>query len=310
MLEGKKMDSIAAEKADHNLTQDRVIREAPLFVRVNKRFKLDKILFTLVAIVMIGIWSYPVLLTIMNALKTNANVMRGPLTLPIPPTLEAFFQAWSVMDFPLLMKNTAFLAIGGTALAVALSAVPAYVLSRYRLPGGELFFVLMLTGMMLPQQAVIVPLYDVMRRLSLLDSLWGLVLVHGVYGMGFTLLFLRGFMVSIPIDLEDAARVDGANDYQVFRHIIVPLAAPGIAIATSLNIISIWNELFFALIFLESPEKFPVTMGLQLMTTSRYFLSWNLPAAAIIIAQIPTILLYTFAYRFIQKGLTAGSVKG
>jgi ABC-type glycerol-3-phosphate transport system permease component len=304
------MDSIAAKESDLNQPEVRVIREAPLLVRINKRFKLDSILFTLIAIVMIGIWSYPVLLTVMNSLKSNANVMLGPLSLPIPPTLEAFIQAWSVMDFPLLMRNTAFLAIGGTLLAIALAAVPAYVLSRYRLPGGELFFVILLTGMMLPQQAVIVPLYDVMRRLGLLDSLWGLVLVHGVYGMSFTLLFLRGFMVGIPIDLEDAARVDGANDYQVLRYVIIPLAAPGIAIAASLNIIAIWNELFFALIFLQSPEKFPVTMGLQLMTTSRYFLSWNLPAAAVIIAQIPTILLYTFAYRFIQKGLTAGGVKG
>jgi ABC-type glycerol-3-phosphate transport system permease component len=304
------MDRLTAEETNLNIPAERLYREAPFLMRVNKRFRLDAILFTLIALVMIGIWSYPVILTVMNSLKTNASVMLGPLSLPIPPTLEAFIQTWKIMDFPLLMKNTAFLAIGGTALAIALSATPAYVLSRFHLPGGELFFVILLTGMVLPQQAVIVPLYDIMSRLKLLDSLWGLLLVHGVYGMSFTLLFLRGFMASIPIDLEDAARVDGANDFQVLLRVIIPLAAPGVAIAAALNIISIWNELFFALIFLSSPEKYPVTMGLQLMTTSRYFLSWNMPAAAVIIAQIPTILLYTFAYRFIQKGLTAGSLKG
>ena len=117
-------------------------------------------------------------------------------------------------------------------------------------------------------------------------------------------------MASIPTELEDAARIDGANDFQVLRYILIPLTAPGIAIAASLNIISIWNELFFALIFLTDPNKFPVTMGLQLMTTSIQFMSWNLPAASIIITQIPTILLYTIAYRFIQRGLTAGGVKG
>jgi raffinose/stachyose/melibiose transport system permease protein len=303
------MDSLAAKKPDFNLSEGNPFHETPFLIKVNKRYKLDKILFTLIAIVLIGIWSYPVLLTIMNSLKTNASVMLGPLSLPIPPTLRAYIDAWSVMDFPLLMKNTAFLAIVGTGLAIVLSATPAYLLSRYHLPGGELFFVILLTGMVLPQQAVIVPLYDIMTRLGLLDSLWGLVIVHGIYGMSFTLLFLRGFMASIPVDLEDAARVDGANDFQVLTKVIVPLTTPGIAIAASLNIISIWNELFFALIFLSSPDKYPVTMGLQLMTTSRYFLSWNLPAAAVIIAQIPTIILYSLAYRFIQRGLTAGSIK-
>ena len=304
------MDGLTSNQTGLNIPTERLYREAPFLMRVNKRFKLDAILFTLIALVMIGIWSYPVILTVMNSLKTNASVMLGPLSLPIPPTFEPYIKAWHDMDFPLLMKNTAFLAIGGTALAIALSATPAYVLSRFHLPGGELFFVILLTGMVLPQQAVIVPLYDIMSRLKLLDSLWGLLLVHGVYGMSFTLLLLRGFMASIPIDLEDAARVDGANDFQVLLRVIIPLSAPGVAIAAALNIISIWNELFFALIFLSSPEKYPVTMGLQLMTTSRYFFSWNMPAAAIIIAQIPAIFLYSFAYRFIQKNITAGGVRG
>ncbi len=303
------MDKTAVNNPNHDPSKRGATQGRPFLPRIIKRFKLDKILFTAIATVLIGIWSYPVLLTIFNAFKTNASVMLGPLSLPIPPTLEAFKLAWSYMNFPLIMRNTAFLAITGTTLAIVLAAVPAYVLSRYRLPGGEIFFVVLLTGMVLPQQAIIVPLYNIMERLKLLDSLPGLAFIHGVYGMSFVLLFLRGYMSTIPIELSDAARIDGASDFQVIRYIIVPLAAPGIAIAASLNMISIWNELFFALIFLVSPDKFPVTVGLQLMTTSRYFLSWNLPAAAVIIAQIPTILLYTFTYRFIQKGLTAGGMK-
>jgi ABC-type glycerol-3-phosphate transport system permease component len=295
---------------DNTPSAGKMIRVAPFLSRINKQYKLDMILFTLIATVFIGIWIYPVLLTVMNSLKTNSGVMLGPLSLPIPPTLNAYIRAWNDMNYPLLIKNTAILAIAGTSLAIALSAAPAYLLSRYHLPGAELLFVILLTGMVLPQQAVIVPLYDIMRRLGLIDSLGGLIVLHGVYGMSFTLLLLRGFMASIPLDLEDAARVDGANDFQVLVRIIFPLTAPGIAIAASLSIISIWNELFFALIFLSSPEKYPVTMGVQLMTTSRYFLSWNMPAAAIIIAQIPAIFLYAFAYHFIQKGMTAGSIKG
>jgi ABC-type glycerol-3-phosphate transport system permease component len=294
-------------KASHSEKQ---MKDTPSYVRFIRRHKLDKLIFTILAFVLIGIWAYPVILTIINAFKTNASVMLGPLSLPVPPTIQAFIDSWNLLDFPTWMKNTTFLALGGTALAILLSAPPAYILSRFRLPGGEAFFMLILIGMVLPQQAIILPLYDIMRRLNMLDSLWGLVVVHGVYGMSFTMLFLRGFMANIPIDLEHAARVDGASDLQLLRHVILPLAAPGVAIAAALNIISIWNELFFALVLLESPEKFPITMGLQLMTTSRYFMTWNMPAAAVIIAQIPTILLYTFAYRYIQKGLLAGGLKG
>ena len=304
------MGTVLSNRSTKRSSQGGQIKETPAYVRFIRRHKLDKLFYTMLTIVVIAIWAYPVLLTVINAFKTNASVMLGPLSLPIPPTLQAFIDSWGLLDFPTWMKNSAFLALGGTALAILLAAPPAYILSRFRLLGGEAFFMLLLIGMVLPQQAIILPLYDIMRKLKILDSLWGLVLIHGVYGMSFTMLFLRGFMVNIPVDLEDAARVDGASDVQLLRHVILPLAAPGVAIAAALNIISIWNELFFALVLLESPEKFPITMGLQLMTTSRYFMTWNMPAAAVIIAQIPTILLYTFAYRYIQKGLLTGGIKG
>ena len=283
--------------------------EQPFRFLLSKVFR-SKLLITLLFLVVVLIWAYPVLLTIMTAVKSDADVLKGPLALPSPPTLEAFKRAWEVLDYPPMLKNTLLLALAGSFLNLAFAAPPAYVLSRFRLPGGEAFFFLILTGMMLPQQATVIPLYDLVRSLGLLDSLWGLAFVHGIYGMPFTLLFLRGFMATIPNELEDAARVDGASDVGVFWHIIVPLAAPGFAVVTALNLVMIWNEFFFALILLETSSKFPMTVWLLLLRASRYFQSWNLPAAAIIIAQAPTILLYTFAYRYIQKGLVVGGIKG
>jgi ABC-type glycerol-3-phosphate transport system permease component len=256
------------------------------------------------------IWSYPVLLTLMNAFKEDAAVLRSPLTPPWPLTFAPLVEAWNRLDFLPMLKNTLILSLGGSLLSIVFAAPPAYVLSRFRLPAGEAFFVLMLTGMMLPQQAVIIPLYDLMRDLRMLDSLWGLAFLHGVYGLPFTLLFLRGFMATIPVELEDAARVDGATDFTVFTQIILPLAAPGLAVVTALNLILIWNEFFFALIFLESSSYYPLTVWLLLLRASRYFQSWNIPAAAVIIGQAPTVLLYTLTYRFIQRGLVMGGVKG
>ena len=128
--------------------------------------------------------------------------------------------------------------------------------------------------------------------------------------MPFVLLILRGFIVGIPVELEDAARVDGASDFQIFRYVIIPLSIPAIAVAFTLNFIMIWKEFFFALILMYDKNNFPVTVGLLQLKGNEYFSSWNLPAAGTIIAQIPILILYILAYRWITKGIYAGAVKG
>jgi raffinose/stachyose/melibiose transport system permease protein len=246
----------------------------------------------------------------MTSLKPDAEVTRDPLALPSSPTFDAFISAWGMLNFKQMIWNSAVISIGGTALALALALLPAYVLSRFKIPGGTAIFIVILTGEMIPQQAVIIPLYEELRALHLLDSLWGLILVHGVYGLPFCLLVMRGFMASIPKELEDAARVDGCSDLGIFRRVMLPLVIPGIAVAGTLNIISIWNELFFAMIFLDSAINFPVSVGLTILKQGRYFSSWNLPAAAMLIAQFPTVILYVLGYRYIRQGIFSGAVKG
>jgi len=269
-----------------------------------------KVVGTLIFAIVFIVWAFPVVLTIMTALKSDVEVMRGPLALPSHPTFDAFVGVWSMLNFKQMLWNSMFISVGGTALAIALALLPAYALSRFNIPGGDVIFIVILTGEMIPAQAVIIPLYEELRGLHLLDSLWGLVLVHGVYGLPFVLLVMRGFMASIPKELENAARVDGCSDLGVFRHVILPLVIPAIAVAGTLNIISIWNELFFAMIFLDSQANFPVAVGLTILKQGRYFSSWNLPAAAMLIGQMPTIILYIFAYRYIKQGIFSGAVKG
>lgn len=270
----------------------------------------DRLSYTLVLAIVLAVWSFPLALTIMSAVKTDAEVLAGPLALPQHPSVDAFVKAWNLLGFGGLLLNSFVLSFFGSALAVILAAPPAFALSRFRIRGGEIIFIVLLTGMMVPQQTVVIPLYDLLRRMDLLDSTWGLVLVHGVYGMPFIMLILRGFMVGIPEDLISAARVDGCSDFGVFRRVMLPLVVPAIAVAGTLNFINIWKEFFFALIFLNSQGKLPVTVGLLQVTQSQYFSSWNLPAAALLMAQLPTVLLYIVAYRWITQGIYAGAVKG
>lgn len=275
-----------------------------------RRVAIGRVFYTLLIAAALAVWSFPVVLTVITALKTDAEVLSGPLALPRHPTLDAFFEVWELLGFRTLLWNSLVLSLGGTFLAIVFAVFPSYALSRFRIPGREIIFLVLLTGMMLPQQTVVIPLYDILRRLNLLDSQLGLILVHGVYGMPFQILILRGFMASLPEELESAARVDGCSDFGVFWHIILPLSTPAIAVAGTLNFLNIWREFFFALVFLSSSASFPVTVGILKITQSQYFSSWNLPAAALLIAQLPTVILYILAYRWIQRGLLAGALKG
>ena len=276
-----------------------------------RRISLSKLVYTFITITLLALWVFPLVLTIFTSVKTNAEMLlAGPLAIPQEPTLKAFARAWDVLNFNVLLGNSLLYAFAGTSLAIILALLPAYALSRFHIPGGGLIFVVLLTGMMLPQQTVVLPLYDVLRKLHLLDSKWGLIMVHGMYGLPLVLLILRGFMVGIPQELESAARIDGCSDVGVFRHVILPLVTPAVAVAFALNFINIWNEFFFALIFLNSAENLPITVGILKVTQDQYFSSWNLPAAALLMAQLPTVILYILAYRWITQGIYSGAVKG
>jgi raffinose/stachyose/melibiose transport system permease protein len=273
-------------------------------------YSISKILLTILVIAFLVIWLYPVFLNIITALKPDKELLQDPLALPQHPSLKAFFTAWKYTDMGDLLRNSFVIAIGSVLLGIVISSIPAYAFSRFRIPGGEIIFLVLLMTLMLPQQTVIISLYDVLNRIHLLDSFIGIIIVHAAYGMPFNMFVMRGFMSGIPKELESAARVDGCSDFDVFRYVIFPLSIPAIAVAASLNFINIWNEFFFAIILIQSQGKFPITVGLINIQQSQYFSSWNIPAAALIMAQIPTIIMYILAHRYITEGVLAGAVKG
>ena len=269
-----------------------------------------KVLATGLALVVALVWLGPVMLTVITSVKSNQDLLAGPLSLPTAPTLAPYVQVWEGLHFSVLMRNSLLYATLGSALAVALALVPAYALSRFPVPGKTWFFGLLLTGLMLPQQTVLIPLYDTLRALDLLDTRLGLIIVHGVYGMPSQILMLRGFMATIPREVERAAQVEGANDFQVFTKVILPLSVPGILVGYTLNFIAIWKEFVFGLVFLNSESNFPLTVGMLKLNSDRYMSVFNLPAAGLVISQIPIVILFIFAYRKITSGNFVGAVKG
>ena len=269
-----------------------------------------KLIATALALLLALVWIGPIALTAITSIKSNQDFLAGPFSLPNSPTLAPYRAVWDGLNFGVLMRNSMIYATTGSALAVLLALVPAYALSRFAVPGKSLIFVVLLTGLMLPQQTVLIPLYDTLRNLNLLDTKIGLIIVHGVYGMPAQILMLRGFMTTIPVEIERAAQIEGATDFQVFWKVILPLSVPGILVGYTLNFIAIWKEFIFGLVFLNSEANFPVTVGMLKLNSDRYISVFNLPAAGLVISQIPIVILFILTYRKITSGNFIGAVKG
>jgi raffinose/stachyose/melibiose transport system permease protein len=280
----------------------------PIYAKL--RNVLPKIVATVAAVLLALVWLGPIVLIAVTSVKSNQDFLAGPFSLWMTPTFEAYRTVWNGLGFGKLMMNSLLYATAGSSLAVVLAVVPAFALSRFDIPGKKLIFGLLLTGLMLPQQTVLIPLYDTLRTLNLLDTKIGLIIVHGVYGMSAQILMLRGFMTGIPREIEKAAEIEGATDFQIFWKIILPLSIPGIVVGFTLNFIAIWKEFVFGLVFLNSEANFPVTVGMLKLNSDRYMAVFNLPAAGLIISQIPIMILFIFTYRKIASGNFAGAVKG
>ncbi|MBK4215604.1 carbohydrate ABC transporter permease [Paracoccus caeni] len=256
------------------------------------------------------LWMAPILLVLITSVKSNADFLAGPFSLPSALTFAPYKTVWEALGFSTLMINSVIYATLGSALAVILALVPAYALARKNIPGQKIIFALLLTGLMIPQQTVLIPLYDTLRQLSLLDTKLGLIIVHAAYGMPSQVLILRGFMTGIPKELDKAAYLEGASDFQIFSKVILPLALPGIIVGYTLNFIAIWKEFIFGLVFLNSESNFPLTVGMLKLNSDRYMSVFNMPAAGLVISQIPIVIVFILTYRKLSSGQFAGAVKG
>jgi raffinose/stachyose/melibiose transport system permease protein len=260
-------------------------------------------------IVFVLFWSLPLLMMAMTSFKTDLEALTSPFAWPRVWSVDAYRYAWTALGYSDLLWNSVLYSVAGTVLAILLALVPAYALSRFQIRARVLILVLLLTPIMLPQQTVIIPLFNLFRSHGLIDTRLGLILIHAAFGMPLEMLVLTGFISNIPKELEHAARIDGCTDAGVLWHIVVPLSVPAIAVGFTLNVIDIWKEYFFSLIFLSTEKLMPVTLGIIRVTNDRYFRAVNIPAAAVMIAQLPIILLFVFAYRWITQGIYMGSVK-
>jgi glucose/mannose transport system permease protein len=260
----------------------------------------------------------PMYVMLTTSLKDMTQVREGNLlSLPSSPSFASWVKAWSQActgvdcgGLKPFFINSILMVVPAVLVSTTLGAVNGYVLSKWRFPGSEIMFAMMLFGMFMPFQVVLLPMSQILGWLGIASSIWGLVLVHIIAGLPSTALFFRNYYIGLPDELIKAAMLDGAGFWRIFWRIVIPLSAPIMVVTLIWQFTQIWNDFLFGIVFSGSDSK-PVTVGLNnLANTSSAVKEYNVDMAAAMIAALPTLLVYILAGKYFVRGLTAGAVKG
>lgn len=238
------------------------------------------------------------------------------LSLPREITLEAWEKAWNSACIGINCEgmkryflNSIQMVIPAVVISTLIGAVNGYVFSKWRFKGSETLFTFLLLGCFIPFQIILLPMSQTLGFLKIAQSVQGLVFVHVVYGLPFTSLFFRNFYVSIPDELLEAGKIDGAGFFRIFWLIMLPVSIPIFMVSIIWQTTQIWNDFLFGVAFSGSDSQ-PVTVALNnLVNTSTGVKEYNVDMAAAIIAGLPTLLLYIISGKYFIRGLTAGAIK-
>ncbi len=250
----------------------------------------------------------PILLLVTNSLKSTEEINLSPFTLPREPLWSNFVTAWEQGNYANTIRNSAILTGFTVAGVVVLAGMAAYALARLDLKGGNVISFYFLIGTGVPAQLFIIPLFYIWKQLGLINSHFGLIIIYIALQSPFATYLLRSYMVALPQDFIDAARIDGASNIQVLREIILPLSWPGFLTAALVVGLFTWNEFLFAVTFLPGTDLKPISTSLYAFQ-QRYGRDWGLTNAGSVIMIVPVLVLFLSLQRNFIEGLTQGGLK-
>ena len=260
----------------------------------------------------------PLFVMVVTSLKTMPEIRQGDIfALPASLNFDAWVRAWSAACTGLDCNgvsagflNSVKIAVPGVVLSISVAAWTGYALCFWRAKGSDIIFAILLVGAFIPFQVFIYPLVRIFSTLGLFGTLPGIITVHVVFGLPVLTLLFRNFFVGLPYDLFKASRIDGANFYQIFRHIMLPMATPIIIVAIILQVTGIWNDFLFGVVF-AGRQNLPMTVQLNnIVNSTQGVKEYNVNMAATIITAIVPLLVYFFSGRWFVRGIAAGAVKG
>ena len=264
--------------------------------------------------IMLGFWAllviFPFVWMIVTSFKTNREIQRDPFGLPATLQWENFTRAWNAARIGEYALNTAIVLAMSVTGTILLSAMAAYILSRFEFPGNRFIYILFTAGLMFPVFLGLVPLRFLMTDLNLYNTYHGLALVYIAYSLPFTIFFMSGFFKTLPSEVGEAGIVDGASQMQVFFQIMLPMAKPGLIAMGIFNFLGQWNQFLLPLVLM-AEDKLLLSVGLNFLSIQQGYASdYGALFAAMTITMVPTLLVYIVFQRRLESGLTAGALKG
>ncbi|MEK3729600.1 MULTISPECIES: carbohydrate ABC transporter permease [Lysinibacillus] len=251
---------------------------------------------------------YPILLMILSSFKKSVDIYKNPLGLPTSFSLETYRTLLSKIPFTTYFLNSLFVSVVSVVLIVVVCSLASFYIARFQFSWNHALFFIFLLGMMIPIKLGIVPLFILMRDLGLINSLWSLILMNMATGIPLSMLILTGFFKTMPYELEEAARIDGAGNLRVLWHVVLPLMRPALGTVVIINFIAAWNDFFFPLIFITEKMKRTIPVGMMSLF-GEHSADWGSLFAGLTLASLPMILLFFIASKQFMEGLTAGAIK-
>jgi raffinose/stachyose/melibiose transport system permease protein len=282
-------------------------------IKIKPRRNLKKYLprviqYTILTAIVIVVF-VPIVMLVFSALKTRGEAMTNPYTLPIPPRWDNYINILSAPNFWTMLRNSLLVMAATTTGVVLVTSMAAFVFARMKFRSKDLLFNILTLGLMFPINIAILPVYLLIRDLKLPDTFIGVILVQTAFALSGNIMILRGFFLSIPMELEDASYIDGCTPFDFFWQILLPIAKPALAAVAALTMIVSWNDLLVPLVLINKETLWTLPLG-TMQFQGQYGMDISLVNAFVSLSALPTIIFYFFAERQIVAGMTAGAVKG
>ena len=256
------------------------------------------------------VWIAPFFFILLTSLKTRPDLIRtGPYGLPTEIAWENFSKAWNRADLSTTFLNSAAISFTKVPLGLLISSLAAFAITRLDIRSRETLFLLFAAGTLIPVQVALGPLFRMILDMGLLNKYWGILLPYIAFGIPYQVFILRGFFRTIPRELDDAAKIDGASAFGLYWRIILPLARPALAALFILDFVATWNEFPIALVILQRQDSWTVPLSFQAFM-GQFGNNYTELNAAIVMAILPVLIVYLLFQRYFVTGLASGAVKG
>ncbi|HTN63043.1 MAG TPA: carbohydrate ABC transporter permease [Devosia sp.] len=250
----------------------------------------------------------PIIIMVFSAFKTNMQIFQSPFALPDFSHIANFVKIWENTNFLRYLMNSFIVTGSSMALILTLGTIAAYALGRYTFTGNGFILMFFLAGLTLPLKLAIIPLFMLMRDLGVLNNQLSLIFVYTAMGLPTTVFIMTGFIRTLPSELEDAARMDGASEARIMWSIMLPLVKPAMVIAGIQNVVPIWNDFFFPLVFIQNDNLKTLPQGLTTFM-GEYATDYGALFSGLTLSAAPVIIIYILLSKQFISGMTAGAVK-